>query len=170
MPLLPREVVKTILAQESGIPAAHAWARRRKLDLDYDSEALTLRLVLEGLGADPRGEPEPYLVMGSFEDYDVLPPIWRFVDPRTGTEIGKAAYPLPVGPSILHSNGLICAPWSRPAYACEGGPHPDWGSPTGWKTAAPDYTHALTIPDMLDRIARDVGRSRGRMAPLPPLP
>jgi hypothetical protein len=166
---LPRETVKAILSHDSEIPAAHAWACRRKLELEYDEDGLALRLPLNGPSIDPVGEPEPYLVTGSFDDYDVLPPVWRFVDPRTGANIGSAAYPQPVGSSVLHPNGLVCAPWNRLAYAGEGGPHSDWGVPTAWKTAAPSYTRALTIPDMLDRIAREVRASRGRMAALPPL-
>lgn len=172
MPQLPRETVKAILAQESEIPAARAWARRFRLELAYDEEMLTLRLALQGPSADPGGEPEPYLVIAGLEDYDVLPPIWQFVDPRTGGVIGKAAYPQPPASpsmeSVLHSKGLICAPWSRLGYKSEGGVHTDWGALTGWKTAAPTRTHAVTIPDMLDRIGREVRRSRGRMAPLPP--
>lgn len=170
MPQLPRETVKAILSQDSEIPAASAWAHRRGFEFAYDEEALTIRLTLKGSGADQSGEPESYVVTASLEDYDVLPPIWRFVDPRTGAMIGKAAYPQPNGASVLHSNGLICAPWSRLAYSSEGGVHNDWGALTGWKTAAPNYTRALTIPDMLDRIGREVRRSRGRMAPLAPLP
>jgi len=167
---LPKETVKALLAQESEMPAARAWAHRRGLELDYDAEAITLRLALVGPGAAPGAGPEPYLITASLEDYDVLPPIWRFVDPRTGAVIGTAAYSHPDGSSVLHSNGLICAPWSRLAYASEGGVHPDWGALTGWKTAAPTYTQALTIPDMLERITRDVRHSKGRMAPLPGLP
>ena len=170
MPQLPKETVRAILGQESEIPAARAWARRRQLDLAYDEEALTLRLAMTGPSAISNSEPEPYLLLASFEDYDVLPPIWRFVDPRGGAVIGQAAYPKPTGASVLHSNGLICAPWSRLAYAVHGGPHNDWGVLNAWKTAAPTSSHALTIPDMLNRIVREVRQSCGRMAPLPAVP
>jgi hypothetical protein len=170
VPQLPKATVRATLAQDSEIPAARAWARRRGLDLAYDEEALTLRIALEGPPANEGSEREVYLVTAELEDYDVLPPIWRFVDLRNGAVIGPPAYPQPNGASVLHSNGLVCAPWSRLAYSSEGGPHGDWGAPTGWKTAAPGSSRALTIPDMLDRIAREVGRSRGRMAQLPPLP
>jgi hypothetical protein len=167
---LPKETVRAILAEESEIPAARAWAARRGLKLVYAEDALTLRVKLAGPPANKGDHREPYLVTAELEDFDVLPPIWRFLDPRTGAVVGPAAYPRPTGSSILHPNGLVCAPWSRLAYQAEGGPHPDWDAPTGWKTPRPPYTHATAIPDMLDRIAREVARSCGRMAPLPPLP
>jgi hypothetical protein len=109
---------------------------------------------------------EHYLVIADMTDYDVLPPAWRFTDPRNGKIIGKAAYPVASG--IFHSDGVICAPWNRLAYGESGGPHSDWGLPTGWKTPRPPYTYAVTIPDMLERIVREIRGARGRMAPLPP--
>lgn len=168
MPHLPIQTVRTILAQEQEIPAALAWTKRAGLELYYDKETLALALSLEGPPANESGSLEPYLLIGGLEDYDVLPPIWRFVDPRTREVIGPPAYPQPISGSVLHPNGLICAPWSRLAYSSEGGPHNDWGTPTGWKTAASGSSHALTIPDMIQRLVREVRQSRGRMAPLPP--
>ncbi|MFC0028006.1 hypothetical protein ACFFMM_00510 [Micromonospora chaiyaphumensis] len=54
--------------------------------------------------------------------------------------------------SIFHPNRLICAPWNRLAYAEHGGPHPDWGALTNWKTAGAGYTKADTLADMLSQI------------------
>ncbi len=170
MPQIPRETVAATLGQPEEMPAAVAWACRRGLDLAYDAAALTVRLVLDGPGVSDQHTRERYVVQAVLEDYDVFPPAWRFLDPRTDGVIGQAACPRPVGTSILHGNGVICAPWNRLAYQVEGGPHGDWGPTTGWKTPRPPYTHAVTIPDMLDRIHREVKRSRGRMAALPPLP
>lgn len=172
MPQLPRETVRVILAQEQHIPAARTWAARRSIELSFDEDALSLCLQLEGPPANPAAEPETYRIVGDLDDFDVLPPVWRFVDPRNGSTIGKAGYPQPTGSSVFHGHGLICAPWSRLAYtdAGEGGPHSDWGPQAGWKLAAPGHTRAVTIPDMLDRIYREVRTSRGRMAPLPSLP
>lgn len=152
------------------MPAALAWARRHHLDLSFEGDALSLHLPFEGPSANGADNPERYLIEGGLSDYDALPPMWRFVDPRTGQLIGPAAYPQPVGASVLHTNGLVCAPWSRLAYGSEGGPHSDWGVATGWKAAGPGSSQALTIPDMLERLGREVRSSRGRMAPLPPLP
>ena len=174
MAQLPLDAVRAILAQESEIPAALAWAERHGHTLEYDSDSLTVRLPVDGPAVGANGAREPYLLVGWLEDFDLLPPIWRFVDPRNGRVIGRAAYPAPgpTGSSVLHSNGVICAPWSRLAYADagEGGPHSDWGAQREWKRAAPNYTHAETIPDMLDRIVREIRCSGGRMTPLPLLP
>ena len=150
------------------MPAALAGAKRSGHELVYDEDALTARLRLEGPAAADDGPPEPYLITADFEDYRVLPPIWRFVDPRTGNEIGTAAYPQPTTTSVLHPNGLICAHWSRLAYAAVGGPHSNWGGPETWRSPS-EGTIALTIPDMLARLAHEVAASRGRMAALPPL-
>lgn len=167
MPLLPPEMVRTYLAAEDEIPAALALAGRRRLDLRYDEEDVSLTLRLEGPAADPSGEPESYLVTASFDDYRVLPPAWRFVHPRTGSEVGPAAYPHPTGPSIFHPNGLICAHWNRLAYSEVGGPHGDWGGPANWQKPPPGTSVALTVSDMVDRIVREVAASAGRMGPLP---
>lgn len=167
MPQLPNATVKATLAQPGQIPAALAWARRHGLELDYDADLLLVRLRLDGPGATADSRAEPYLITGEMDDFDVLPVLWRYVDPRTGEVIGPAAYPRPAGSSVLHGQGLICAPWSRQAYKTEGGPHGDWGALTDWKTPRPPYTHAITVPDMLDRLYRETKRSVGRMATLP---
>ena len=112
---------------------------------------------------------EDYLLVGTFDDYRVEPPTWRFLDPHTGENIGAAAYPLGNWPngSIFHGNGLICAAWSRDAYGDRGGPHADWGAATKWQTAGRGYTQADTIPDMLARIYAELQSSPHRMQPLP---
>jgi hypothetical protein len=167
---IPREVTEAILEEAEQLPAARAWAAKNSLDLAFDSDALTIDLALSGPAALPDADPEPYLIRGELADFDALPIIWRFLDPRTGGMIGTGAYPQAASNSVIHSQGLICAPWSRLAYQIHGGPHPDWGELADWKTPRPPYTYAVTIPDMLDRLIRDTRRSAGRMAPLPPLP
>lgn len=164
---LPRAVTRAILEQPEHLPAALAWARRLGLELRFDEEELALELNLTGPGATTEAPPEPYRISGLLEDFDVLPIIWRYVDPRSGANIGVAAYPRPTGSSVLHGNGLICAPWSRLAYAVEGGIHSDWQDLTDWKTPRPPYTFAPTIADQLDRLYRETRASTGRMAALP---
>ena len=149
------------------IYAAMAWAKRKALDLRYDRETLTASVKLTGPAAVGEDPEEPYLLTGSFAEYRLLPPIWKFVHPVSGLDVGLAAYPKPVEGSVLHPQGLICAPWSRMAYAEHGGPHSDWGGQTSWQQPV-SGTVALTIPDMLDRLVREVGWSRGRMAALAP--
>ncbi|MGH2692278.1 MAG: hypothetical protein ACRDHM_07210 [Actinomycetota bacterium] len=115
------------------LPAASRWALRRGIDLVLDVEALSLTAPLNGPAAEAGAPDEPYQLLASFEDYRVMPPRWRFVDPRNDADIGVAGYPRPVGPSILHGNGVLCAHWNRLAYQEEGGPHGDWGGPPNWQ-------------------------------------
>jgi hypothetical protein len=169
--LLNRNVVRGYLAADDEIPAAIRWAEIHDLKCGWDEGTLTLTLRLTGSN-DAVGT-EPYLLVGTFEDYRVLPPTWRFVDPRNGADIGNAAYPQ-AGPfpngSVLHPNGVICAPWSRLAYQDRQGPHNDWGDATAWQTTARERTQADRIPDMLARILAEVKLSPGRLAPLPAAP
>ncbi len=167
MALLDRETVLAYLEEPSEMPAAIAWAEYHRLDHAWDTDQLVFSLRFIGRSENTSGE-EPYLLIGRFDDYRLLPPTWRFVDPDSGEEIGTAAYPLGDWPdgSILHPNGVICAPWSRVSYADRGGPHNEWTEPTKWQTLVPEHTQANTIPDMLARIHAEVRRSPHRMAPL----
>lgn len=168
MALVPAQMVRSHLEQE--IAAAQAWAHRRHLRLEYDEEALRLRLALEGPGG------EPYLLVGEFEDYPTLPPTWRFVHPGSGEPVGPAAFPAPANPyprgsALLLDGGsegvLICAHFNRLAYTEEGGPHGDWGPLAHWRNrGASQYVYAERVAEMLARIELDVADSCGRKAPL----
>src|SRR4051812_1212624 len=105
-----REIVLAYLDQE--IPAAIAWAEEKGLVPEWYPDDLSFSLRLQGRGENET--IEDYLLVGTFDDYRVEPPTWRFLDPRTRENIGAAAYPLGDWPggSIFHGNGLICAPWS----------------------------------------------------------
>jgi hypothetical protein len=169
MQLLPREDVLAFLGADEEIPGAIRWAMHYGLAHTWDEATLTFRVWFQG-GRDD-SDREPYLLGGTFEDFPTMPPAWRFLDPRSGRDIGPAAYPA-AGPfqngSVLHAHGVICAPWNRLAYADQGGPHADWTEPTRWQQLAPDRTHATTIPDMLARLRAEVAISASRLAPLPP--
>ncbi len=133
-----------------------------------DVVALCGELRLVG-PADVDGAPdEAFLLTVDFTGYRTVPPWWSCVDPRTRAVIGPAAYPRPSPgqPSIFHGNGLVCAPWSRGAYAENSGPHGDWSGATNWERV-PNYTIALTIGEMVDVLYRQTRASRGRFAPLP---
>ena len=160
-----RDVVLAYLAEE--IMAAIIWAKQKRLTPEWNRADLSFSLRLKGRGENDT--VEDYLLVGTFDDYRVEPPTWRFLDPRTGESIGPAAYPLGAWPngSIFHGNGLICAPWSRDAYGDRGGPHRDWGAATQWQTAGRQHTQADTIPDMLARIYAELQLSPRRMQPLP---
>lgn len=165
----PHLVARAFVEAEEEMPAALAWAGRNGVDLRYDRETLTASTKISGPAADGADgdTDEDYLIVASFDSYRLLPPVWKLVHPETGEEIGLAACPKPQGDSVFHPQGLICAHWSRLAYSEHGGPHSDWGGQTTWQHPAGNYTVALTIPDMLDRLAREVRASRGRMAELP---
>lgn len=169
--LVPLSGTRAYLARDGEIPGALRWAAHHGIHIEWDESRLELRVWLVGQSA-VRGATEDYLLLGSFDDFPVLPPNWRFLDPRTELVVGRAAYPEPNMPqgSIFHPQGLICAPWSRASYAEFRGPHQDWTEPAKWRIVAPRNTQAPAIPDMLARIAAEVAASRGRMAPLPPVP
>lgn len=173
---LPSAAVRAYVMQPDEIPAALAHARQCKLAPSWNKETLVLRVPICGPGGgDPRplgditpaDSVEPYLVEAIFDDYRVLPPWWRFLDPRTHEDIGIAAYPKALGPSVLHPGGLVCAHFSRMAYADHGGPHGNWGGPRSWQTRV-EGTEALTASDMLARLIWEIRyNSVGRLAPLP---
>jgi hypothetical protein len=166
--LLDAETVGDFLAEE--IPAALAFCQAMGLPAEWDAVMRVLSVGFTG-ASNTGAEPEDYQLVGTFEDYRVVPPTWRFVDPRNGATVGQAAIPagnIPGG-SVFHTNGIICAPWSRDAYGDRGGPHADWPDATKWQTTAPQHSQAKTIADMLARIYAEVQTSPGRMAPLPPL-
>jgi hypothetical protein len=179
--LLPIATVRAHVLHE--LDGARAWANRCGHDLAFDEDALSLKLALVGPATSAETN-ERYLLTASFEDYRALPPSWRFVHPNTSEDIGAAAYPASLTPSLRGSNlfiaggpsgAVICAHFNRLAYVENQntpeqthGVHADWGEPTEWlNLPATEYTHAETIGDMLARIALEVSDSPGRMAPLP---
>jgi hypothetical protein len=168
---LEHAVVLGYLAVE--IPPLLDLTRFHGLEASWDEGTLTVSLRLTGR-SETEGHTEDYFLAGVFDDYRLLPPAWRFLDPRTGANIGAGAYPLgnwfPPEGSVFHGNGLICAPWSRDAYVAHGGPHHDWNDLTAWETVGlATQTNALTLADMFARIYAELQRSEGRMAPLPPV-
>jgi hypothetical protein len=162
----PHLIARGFVEAPGEMPAAIKLAARRQLEFRYDRAELTASLALSGPSATEGSAEEPYLIVASFDDYPLLPPVWQFVDPKTGCDIGLPGYPRPVGASVIHPNGLVCAHWSRKAYQEEGGPHSNWGGARNWENPV-EGSVALTIADMLDRLIREVGWSRGRMGALP---
>jgi hypothetical protein len=177
--LLPVETTRAYVAEE--LAAASAWAARHDHALTFDATSRTLTMPMLG-PATRSGDTESYLLMGTFEDYRAVPPVWWFAHPLTSEDIGPAAYPLPPMPHPRGSGmfirsgptgAVICAHFNRLAYHEEQesgqrqGVHGDWGEPTNWLNLPPDqYTRAETIADMLARIELEVNDSTGRMEPL----
>lgn len=180
MGLVAAQVTTAYLSQPGELPAALSEARSSGLDPEWHSDRLCLRIALEGPaqpspdqptltagGAEPFMWTEPYLLEGIFDGYRTLPPIWRFLDPRDGREIGPAAYPQPLGPSVLHTHGLVCAHFSRMAYAEHGGPHGNWNGTEAWQQPV-EGTVAMNVSAMLARLIWEVRyNSAGRMTDLP---
>jgi hypothetical protein len=167
---LPERAVRAYLQEPDEMPAALRYAERCGLHPSYDQEQLRLLVPLTGPGSpqpDGASPDEDYLLEGRFDDYRVLPPVWHFLDPRTQADVGIAGYPTPIGPSVLHGQGLICAHFSRKAYSEHGGPHANWHGPPAWQWPV-EGTQAFTISDMLARLIWETQvNSQGRMAPLP---
>ncbi|MGD9711261.1 MAG: hypothetical protein AB7V46_04245 [Thermomicrobiales bacterium] len=168
MALLPLSAVHARLQED--LPGARAWAERHDLELDWNEDELRLRLPLKG------PESELFLLEGEFEDFPTLPPSWRFLDPRNGERIGAPAYPAsaepsPRGTALIINGGtegvVICAHFNRLAFAEEGGVHGDWGPLANWQNQQGNYTFAVTIADMLARIALEVSDCTGRKGQLP---
>ena len=180
MALVAVDVTRAYLSQPGELPAAVSEARSSGIDPEWDPMALKLRVALNGPAAPDPGESpltpgtaepwmwtEPYLLEGVFDGYRTLPPIWRFLDPRDGREIGPAAYPQPLGPSVLHGQGLVCAHFSRRAYAEHGGPHGNWNGTAAWQRPV-EGTVAMNVSAMLARLIWEVRyNSAGRMGDLP---
>jgi hypothetical protein len=172
---VPREVSEATV--EAELEPARGWAARAGLPLDYDESELRMTLRLTGPPADPDGELEPYLLEGVLDSYPAIPPAWRFIDPESGGRVGASAFPEPASPhprgsALIINSGMegvvICAHFNRLAFSELGGPHGDWGPLAAWKNPPSSaYTHAVTIADMLARIALEVADSRGRKAPRP---
>lgn len=169
--LSPADVLAFLMADDE-LPGALRWADHHGLKRQWTEETLTLTLLMSSAGSEDV-TPEEYLLEGVFIDYRVMPPAWRFLDPRTGLDIGRPSFPAPgpfPGGSILHSNAVICAPWNRLAYQDKGGPHNDWTDASQWQSTATEHTHASTVPEMLARVHAEVKVSPHRMASLPEMP
>jgi hypothetical protein len=147
------------VAEEIG--PALAWANRNDWYVSYDSESLLLVCCLTHAA-----DGGPLKLVAELSDYRALPPIWRFVDPSTNEPTPDAfpqGQPILGQSSIFHPQGLICAPWSRLAYAEHQGPHNDWGGPGNW-LAAPGGPFPTTLAEMLAMIDTHLSVSPRRLA------
>jgi hypothetical protein len=160
------DVTRAYLEHE--MPAAEAFAGRKGLELSFSAEALRAELRLAGPAENDGAPDERFFVTADFAGYRAVPPLWCFVDPRDGAEVGLAGYPKPAPgqSSIFHPNGVVCAPWNRGAYSENGGPHNDWNGVGNWEHVR-GWTIALTVGEMIDVLYRQTRAARGRYAPLP---
>lgn len=156
--LTPLDITRVVIATDEQA-AITAWASRHHWDvaLDLDALRLTASTLHPATG-------QTVTFNGDFEGYPAQAPAWW-----CGTvPSDKASYPAPMATavpglqgSVFHPNPCICAPWNRLAYAAHQGPHSDWGTTTDWKQAAPTYTQAHTIPDMLAALRLHLQHSPG---------
>lgn len=90
-------------------------------------------------------DKEIFIVSFKCDNYREWPLYIDFVDPISGQESVKNAYPLS-SDGFFHQNILICHPCSRKAYKDLNGPHGDWNL-IGWenhiKTGALKDIHAV---------------------------
>lgn len=99
-------------------------------------------------------------------DYREQPALVEFVDPATGIEGTKHAYPRTTN-SLFHDNGpCICAPFNRKAYKSI---HTSWkfGDWTTSKENNYDWSSISTLGDILGLIYTRLSRTefyKGRMA------
>ncbi len=77
-------------------------------------------------------DKEIFIISFRCDNYREWPPLIDFIDPLSGQEGVKNAYPLS-SDGFFHSNVLICHPCSRKAYGDLKGPHADWGLAT-WES------------------------------------
>jgi hypothetical protein len=159
--VIPTVVTRAVVAEE--LRAVLAWAARRPgwtVEFDEPGLRLIIRTVHPAAGT-------PLLIHADLHGYRAVPPAWRFLNPDTGEAAG-APFPQhgsrpPIQGSIFHGNRVICAPWNRLAYTEYNGPHGDWGGLANWTAAAPGYTKADTLADMLSQIALHLAVSPGIM-------
>jgi hypothetical protein len=164
--VVPGAVSRGLLEVE--LRGAAAWAAAHGWTLEADIDRLTVTVRLQ----HPR-DRGPLLLVGRFDSYKALPPIWQFVDPET-REPTPASFP-PAGAfrdgsamagkaSILHGNRVICAPWNRLAFTENGGPHGDWGGPLGWQQVRGEVPRATNIGEMLAVVYTHLSASPARAA------
>lgn len=78
-----------------------------------------------------RIDQEEYVLKIKFDNYNEWPPILEFIDPSTGQEGTKHAYPKCTD-SFFHDSPCVCNPCSRKSYGEHPGVHRDWNY-VGWK-------------------------------------
>jgi hypothetical protein len=135
---------------------------RWKVAVDYDT--LTVRVEMRAFNG------ELYVVEVRCDNYKEIPPFFEFIDPDTGENGTRHAYPKGTD-SFFHESGpCICAPFNRKAYKAFAldGPHEEW-NPVDWmKSEANNVTWAnySKLGDMPGLIQTRLNRGdyyRGRM-------
>lgn len=158
--MLSAEVTLAVLAEQ--FPPARRWGERNGWQLDLDTTTLTV----DGQGRHP-ADGRPVRLLAGVDGYPALPPSWRFVDPAT--EEATAATTPNRGirrgqSSIIYGVGVICAHFSRTAYAGgpTPGPHADWQLSEWADVSGGPQAH--TLAEMLAMIDDHLHWSTGWLA------
>ncbi len=106
----------------------------------------------------PASDNTIFYVFVECDDYPVKPPAWHWCD-KDGAGL-KDPRNVPKGTGFLHSNGVICAPWNRLAYAAmdSRGPHNDWQI-SDWRSNS-NTKGCKTLAAMALRIAVELRSDR----------
>lgn len=138
---LPPEVVRLKFQEE----LEHAKKRAQVFGFALEGDVEKLALRAEFVAVDK----EKYVLVGTFDDYRLMPPILDFQEPDNDNVGTARAYPRQKpGDSFFHSPGIICAPFNRKAYV---NIHKDWVL-TEWaanKSNGTDWSQYNTISKML---------------------
>lgn len=109
---------------------------------DVDLEIPRLIVHLHARLREGQNERDVYVVRVTCDDYRAKPPLFEFLDPKTGAARTDPAFPTG-GDSFFHSNNLICHQFNRGAYKEHGGPHAkeDKWDLSAWDRFAGPATH-----------------------------
>jgi hypothetical protein len=111
----------------------------------------------------PAKSGDSYHLRVKCDGYPAKPPAWHWFNPVNSTIDNQRDTPR--GGGFLHTNGVICAPWNRLAYATVDprGPHSDWDIGAWQKN--PNTKACCTLSAMALRIAHELMKSfEGRLA------
>ena len=126
---------------------------------EFNKEDLALTVEMQS-----KIDQERYILKIEFDNYKEWPLLLEFIDPSTGREGTKPAYPK-CNDSFFHSHPCICNPCSRKSYSSYSGIHNNWNL-VGWKQN-PQVSSLTNLQSILQAIYFRIntkGRYKGRMA------
>jgi len=126
---------------------------------EVDEESQTLVVKMKS-----KIDQEKYILKIKFDNYKEWPLLLEFIDPLTGQEGTKHAYPKCTD-SFFHDFPCICNPCSRKSYSEYSAVHRDWNL-VGWKQnpKVGSLTNLRTILKAIYSRINSEQLYRGRMA------
>lgn len=153
--LVAKEVSQATV--EAEISQLEPWIKAHGWELTWNAPGLRLMVVMRS-----KVDGERYGFEMALDDYRALPPFIELVDPTTGERGTRRCYP-GGGRGYFHNQPVICAPWSRKAYAAHGGPHADWAM-ASWASYRPNHAQLGDMVVLLQELLDDRSSYSGRMA------